>query len=174
MKPFRRRIYASPRALLRDLASLLRGWRQIRDVMRGETLTAAFRERLMLAVTTVNGCRYCSYEHTRQALAQGIPAAEIEVLCKGIVDYCPAQEHSALLYAQHWAEMDAAPDPAVRQWVVDVYGSALVAEIEIVLEVIRFGNLAGNSLDYLLYRASFGRWGSPELRETCHPESASG
>lgn len=174
MEPFRRRFYSSPLSLLRDLAGLLRSWDQIGSVMRGETVSAAFRERLMLAVTTVNGCRYCSYEHARQALAHGIPADEIAALCDGIVDHCPPDELAALLYAQHWAEKDAAPDPAARQRVIEVYGEGLVHEIEMVLRVIRFGNLAGNSFDYLLYRCSFGRWGAPERQDPPLPETASG
>jgi len=28
-----------------------------------------------------------------------------------------------------------------------------------VLQLIRFANLLGNSLDYVIYRLSFGRWG---------------
>jgi hypothetical protein len=32
--------------------------RAIRGLMRGETIDPGFRQRLMLAVTEVNGCRY--------------------------------------------------------------------------------------------------------------------
>lgn len=130
----------------------------LRSTMRG-ALDAAFRERLMLVVTAVNGCRYCSYAHARQALSEGISAEEIARLGDGVFQGSPAEEIPALLYAQHWAETDGEPDPAVRSSVAERYGEQMVERIEIVLRMIRVGNLMGNTLDYLLYRLSFGRLG---------------
>jgi len=46
--------------------------RKIKILMRGESLDKKFRERMMLAVTEVNGCRYCRYAHTRIALFCGL------------------------------------------------------------------------------------------------------
>jgi hypothetical protein len=40
---------------------------KIKGDIKKEDNIPAFRERLMLAVTVVNGCRYCSYFHARQA-----------------------------------------------------------------------------------------------------------
>lgn len=39
---------------------------------RAPPLDPQFVERLMLAVTEVNGCAVCSYAHTRMALREGI------------------------------------------------------------------------------------------------------
>ncbi|MFW6136286.1 MAG: hypothetical protein ACOC7N_05650 [Chloroflexota bacterium] len=75
-------------------------------------------------------------------------------------DGSPADEVPALLYAQHWAEADGQPDPEVRQRVHQRYGEEQLESIEIVLRMIRMGNLLGNTVDYLLYRVSFGRWGA--------------
>jgi hypothetical protein len=71
----------------------------------------------------------------------------------------PKDEISALLYAQHWAETDSHPDPEIRQKIANTYGPQKTAAIEIILRMIRVGNLSGNFWDYLLYRISFGRWG---------------
>ena len=57
MKPFDRRTYRTPRQLLRDIRTVARRRGDMRSLMRGETLSAAFRERLMLAVTEVNQFR---------------------------------------------------------------------------------------------------------------------
>jgi AhpD family alkylhydroperoxidase len=130
--------------------------------MRGEQVGRAFRERLMLVVTAVNGCRYCSYVHAREALAAGIPPEQVEVLGAGMFDGSPAHEVPALLYAQHWAEADGQPVQGVRQRVQQRYGEEQLESIEIVLRMIRMANLLGNTLDYLLYRISFGRWGASE------------
>jgi hypothetical protein len=41
----------------------------------------------------------------------------------------------------------------------ETYGAENAEAIETVLRLIRMGNLGGNTLDYWLYRLSFGRWG---------------
>lgn len=158
MPEFRRRTYRSAESLLADLRSILSQRALLRSTMRGG-LNAAFRERLMLVVTAVNGCRYCSYAHAHQALSQGISPQEIKELSRGTLDGTPDEETTALLYAQHWAEADGDPDPNVRDAVEGVYGVKTLQRIEIVLRMIRVGNLLGNTLDYSLYRLSFGHWG---------------
>jgi AhpD family alkylhydroperoxidase len=127
--------------------------------MRSEGLDPAFRERLMLVVTGVNGCRYCSYVHAREALAEGISRDEIRALGESMFEGSPPEKVPALLYAQHWAETDGKPDPAIRERIRQRYGRDALERIEAVLRVIRIGNLMGNTMDYLLYRVSFGRWG---------------
>jgi AhpD family alkylhydroperoxidase len=127
--------------------------------MRGAAIDAAFRERLMLAVTEVNGCRYCSYAHARAALAAGLTRADVEALARGQMEGAPPEQVPALLYARHWAETDARPDPEARRRVLETYGETTTRHIEVALRMIRVGNLTGNTADYLLYRASLGRWG---------------
>lgn len=161
MGSFHRRIYHGPSELLRDLRAILADRRLLRTTMRGG-LDAAFRERLMLVVTGVNGCRYCSYGHARQALAEGISRGEIAQLGDGTFEGSPSRELPALLYAQHWAETDGAPNAEARSTVEDTYGKEILARIEIILRMIRVGNLLGNSLDFLLHRLSFGQLGGDE------------
>jgi AhpD family alkylhydroperoxidase len=132
---------------------------RIRAVMKQDLISPAFRERLMLAVTAVSGCRYCSYVHAREALLAGVPETEMESLLSGVVDDCPGEEIAAVFYAQHWAETDANPDSDARQKLVEVYGDDIAGDIELVLRMIWMGSLMGNAWDYLLYRISFGRWG---------------
>jgi AhpD family alkylhydroperoxidase len=133
--------------------------KQIRETMRGDLLSPAFRERLMLAVTGVNQCRYCLYGHTRQALKLGISQEELRELCLGTFDQSPSEELPALLYAQHWAETGGAVDAEARECLQDTYGVQKAQSIEISLRLIQMGNLLGNTFDYVIYRASFGRWG---------------
>jgi AhpD family alkylhydroperoxidase len=157
-KTFKRRLYASPGDFMADLRATLGRPRQMRSVMRGESLDPAFRERLMLAVTAVNGCRYCSYYHARQALVVGIAPQEAEALAAGVMDGCPSEQLPAVLYAQHWAESDARPDPTAHRRMVDLYGAEVAQAIELALHTIRIGNMAGNTFDYVLCRISLGRW----------------
>ncbi|MBN1669152.1 MAG: carboxymuconolactone decarboxylase family protein [Anaerolineales bacterium] len=160
MPSFQRRFYHRPGELFADFAYLLKRRAAIRQAMRSDQVSEAFRERLMLAVTQVNGCRYCSYFHAREALKAGISNDELQALLSGeLSQQVPEQEITALLYAQHWAESNAQPDPATRQRLIDTYGQERSAAIEIILRMIRMGNLLGNLWDYLLYKSSFGRWG---------------
>lgn len=156
---FPRRTYRSWTEPIQDMVFLARNLRLSVSMRRRELLPPAFRERLMLAVTAVNQCRYCSWIHTREALKSGLSAEEIKSLLSGNLEDCPEEESLALLYAQHWAEANAKPD---REWVdrlVEAYGTQKAQAIDLVLRMIRVGNLTSNSWDYLLYRVSFGRWG---------------
>ena len=113
----------------------------------------------MLAVTAVNGCKYCSYFHAKQALKSGLSQPEIDTLLSGSIAVCPEEENIALLYAQHWAESDARPDSDAVNKLKEVYGDEKAQAIELILRMIRMGNLSGNTWDYFMYRISFGRLG---------------
>jgi AhpD family alkylhydroperoxidase len=156
---FRRRYYSRPGPFLRDTHAIVSHRTLVRRAMR-DLIPADFRERLMMVVTQVNGCRYCSTFHSRQALASGVPEAELrELLAGAIPEGSPPDELPALLYAQHWAQTDARPDPEADRHLTDVYGEEKAEAIRIVLHMIRIGNLLGNTADYLLYRLTFGRCG---------------
>ena len=160
MKTFDRRIYHSLGEMIVDFRVIMSRWKEIRALMRGKIITPAFRERLMLVVTGVHRCRYCSYAHAREALSKGIPQEEIEALAQGMFEGSPCEEVPALLYAQHWAEANGEPEAQVREQVVAQYGERALEMMELALRMIRAGNLSGNTFDYLLYRVSFGRWGA--------------
>ena len=155
---FRRRTYASFSAFLDDVRFMSGNRDQLRAAM--SLLDGPFRERLMLAVTQVNQCRYCADFHAKQALEAGLVQEEIEQLLDGVIDHCPPDEVLAILYARHWAEQAGVPDPEIRQKLVETYGEAKTAAIDIVLRMIQTGNLSGNTVDYLKYRISGGRWGN--------------
>jgi AhpD family alkylhydroperoxidase len=157
---FNRRTYRNPKELFSDLLFPIRNGRRLKQAKKQGLITPAFQERLMLAVTAVHGCRYCSYFHAKQALKSGISPEEISRLLSGDVDNCPEEEAVALLYAQHWAESDAHPDPEAAHKLRQTYGAKKTEAINLTLRMIRLGNLMGNSWDYLLYRISFGRWRS--------------
>lgn len=160
IKSFRRRRYNSFSALWQDLRWPFQHRVQLRRALRGNYVTHPFRERLMLTVTAVNQCRYCATFHTQESLKAGISNAEIDWLLAGTVAGAPAAELPALRYAQHWAESDGRPDPGAQQTLLAIYGAAQSEAIETVLQLIRTGNLLGNTGDWLLYRLSWGRLGA--------------
>ena len=155
---FTKRTY-SLRELFADISFLIKNVRDVRRIRREKLISSAFRERLMLSVTSVYGYRYCCWAHTREALRSGVDQKEITGLLTGSVDNCPQEEAVALLYAQHWADSNASPDSEATIRLEQVYGAEKVKAINIILRMIRIGNLWGNSWDYFLYRISFGGWG---------------
>jgi AhpD family alkylhydroperoxidase len=158
MNGFKKRTYAGVGDFLRDVRFLVANRKRVRAILRGQTLSASFRERLMLAVTHVNQCRYCTRLHTKAALAEGMAREEIEAILHGEYQDCPAEEVAAILYAEHWAETEGRPDAESRDRVVQTYGSTMADAIDTALRIVKAGNYTGNTLDYFLYRVSFGRW----------------
>jgi len=154
---FKRRTYKNLKDFFSDLWFPIRNWKRLREITKKKLISPAFRERLMLVVTTVNGCRYCSYFHAKQALKSGVSQDEISQLLSGDVANCPEEEAIAVIYAQHWAEYGTHPDPEAVQRVQQAYGIEKTEAIHLMLRMISMGNLLGNSWDYFLYRISFGK-----------------
>jgi AhpD family alkylhydroperoxidase len=155
---FKKRKYGSLKELFTDLCFPIRNRNRLREVKSKRLLSPAFQERLMLAVTSVEGCRYCSYFHSKLALKGGINQEEIGQLLSGDFNNCPEEEALAILYAQHWAESNACPDKEAAERLEETYGPERTEAINLMLRMIRLGNLLGNTWDYLLYRISFGKW----------------
>jgi AhpD family alkylhydroperoxidase len=157
----RKRRYHNLHEVWQDLKSLLETTKGIRLLRRAEGIDAVFRERLMLAVTEVNGCRYCRFTHAKLALQKGISESELQTLFQGQFMNSPKEEIPALLYAQHWAETNGAPDQKVRMKMVRRYGENTLEKMEYYLRMIRVGNLLGNTWDYALSKLSCGHLGEP-------------
>ncbi len=153
---FKKKFYKNPKDLFLDLCYPIRNRKRLREASL--LIPAAFRERLMLAVTAVNGCRYCSYFHAKQALQSGIESDEIKRLLSGDIAGCPDEEVIAVIYAQHWAESNAHPDHEAVLRLQQTYGAEKAGAINVLLRMIRLGNLLGNTWDFLLYIISFGRF----------------
>jgi len=159
-KQFPKRTYHTLKEIVDDMKFMHSNREDIRTLMNTELISQSFRERLMIAVTMVNGCRYCSYYHSREALKAGISPEEMATLTNFEFGNCPDDEQPALLYAQHWAESNTHTDKEAYQRVLEFYGEEKLNAIEMVLRMIRMGNLMGNTLDYLLFKLSFGLLGT--------------
>lgn len=156
---FTKRTYKSLGDFFSDISFPIRNRRRLREVRTRGLVSPAFQERLMMAVTAVNGCRYCSYYHAKEALRTGIAPEEIRELLSGGISNCPDEEAVALMYAQHWAESNADPDLEAVERLQQTYGEEKADAIHLVLRLIRMGNLMGNTWDCFLHHISFGRWG---------------
>ena len=157
---FRKRFYTSVREFATDILYLAHNIRWLHSGNLSAVTSPAFRERLMLAVTAVYGCRYCSYFHVKRGLKSGIDNEETVALLTGSLEMCPPEEAIALLYAQHWAESNANPDTEAIKRLERAYGAEKAKAINLVLRMVRVGNLAGNLWDYFLYKLSRGKCGN--------------
>ena len=104
----------------------------------------------MMAVTEVNDCRYCGRFHVHKAFQAGISEEELRTYLSGIIPGdIPAEQKLAVAYSKQWAENDAQPDSESQSRIREVYGKEGFEAIEIILRMIRMGNLLGNTGVYI-------------------------
>lgn len=149
-KTFTRKIYTFP-LFRKDLGFFIRHFSEIRKTMR--QLDKSFVEKIMTVVTAVNGCPYCAWFHARQAAASGISTEEVQNMLNLQFQADAAEDEiPALLYAQNYAETDRNPDPEITAMLMEHYGSEKARQIQVVIRMIFFGNLSGNTFDAFLSR----------------------
>jgi AhpD family alkylhydroperoxidase len=103
----------------------------------------AFLERIMLAVTEVNGCAMCSYYHTKVALEEGFSAEEIRAMLGGSFANVPKEQLGGVLFAQHYADMRGKPSQESWTRIVAEYGDVGAGGILAVTRMIMMGNAIG-------------------------------
>jgi len=110
---------------------------------KSQKISEEFIERIMLAVTEVNGCSVCSYAHTKMALESGFSEEEIDSFLSGSDAYVVPEEAKAILFAQNFADAHGQLDEASYQALVDEYGSAGSEVILAAARVMTMGNILG-------------------------------
>ncbi|MBY5427473.1 carboxymuconolactone decarboxylase family protein [Rhizobium leguminosarum] len=118
-------------------------------------IPAALREKIFLAVTAVNDCRYCKWGHTHFAMAQGVPLEEVNQILGHQITSLQAvdqAEATVLLFAQQYAEDLDKIDPASLENLRRFYSQAEVEEILAYVRFITLTNLTGNTVDAFLDR----------------------
>lgn len=105
-----------------------------------------FSERIMLAVTEVNGCELCCYAHTKSALRSGLTDSEIDSMLTGDMDSVPVDERVAILFAQHYADTAGNYSEESLSRVLDSYGNDRTLSILGSIRSIMVGNTVGIAL----------------------------
>lgn len=120
-----------------------RSFRILRKTKKTNLLSDQFMERMMLAVTEVNGCDVCSYAHTRMALETGMDSSEIVNLLSGVMDGVPEDEVQGIMFGQHYA--DTRGNPSLETWhkINEIYGEKLARGLLASIRVIMLGNAYG-------------------------------
>jgi AhpD family alkylhydroperoxidase len=110
---------------------------------RDGELSRESAERIMLAVTEVNGCEVCSYAHARIALEMGLGAEEVRSLLAGDTGAVPADEAIAIAFAQQYADSRGSPSGESWQRLVETYGTTKARGILGAARVMMIGNAYG-------------------------------
>lgn len=121
----------------------IRSMKYMFKAKRNNELSPQFIERIMLAVTEVNGCAICSYAHTKKALESGMSNEEIQKMLSGIIDDVPASEVAAVMFAQHYADTRGNPTRESWQRIVEIYGISKAKGILGSIRTIMIGNAYG-------------------------------
>ncbi len=138
----------SPAILFRDLGFLISRAPALVRAMRNPDIGPVFMEKIMMVVTAVNGCVYCTWFHAKQAVTSGMSDDEIRDTFD-LQFHASATEHEmpALLFAQHYAETNRNPEPEMTARLDKFYGEKTARDIMLLIRTIFFGNLLGNTFD---------------------------
>ena len=113
------------------------------DNNKSQLLSSQFIKRLQLAVTEVNGCAICSYQHTKMALKQGMSNEEISSFLNGDNTFIKPEEAKAIIFAQHFADATGTPKQYAYDAIVKEYGEKSADIIISATQLILAGNMYG-------------------------------
>ena len=111
-----------------------------------------FREKILLAVTAANDCRYCARFHTATASLVGVDDETIDrILATDIETAVSDAERPALLFALHYADTDGTPSPELVTALEAAYEPKTAADIVALTRAMHLANLLGNTVDATAY-----------------------
>lgn len=119
---------------------------------KNKTLDPQFLERLQLAVTEVNGCAACSYQHTKMALQMGMSNEEISAFLTGSDAFIQESEARAIVFAQHFADSRGFPKQYAFEAIQEEYGESESQIIMSALQLMLTGNIYGLPFSAFLAR----------------------
>lgn len=118
---------------------------------KSKLIDKLFIQRIHLAVTEVNGCPVCSYEHTKMALKKGMSNEEISSFLSGKENYIQPKEAKAIAFAQHYADSKGHPKLYTYSPIIEEYGEEEAKIILAAIQVMMVGNIYG--LAYSAFKA---------------------
>lgn len=150
-KSFRKKHFTARSFLAGSGHFILNIPRLVRAV-RSDRVKGQFAEKIMLAVTAVNECRYCTRYHTDMAQETGVDQTTIDHILESDIDAAVNEmERPALVFAQRYAEADGEPGSEAHSELRQAYGSETAADVLGLVRAIYYGNLLGNTFDALTF-----------------------
>ncbi len=120
---------------------------------KNKIIDKLFIQRIHLAVTEVNGCPVCSYEHTKMALKKGMSNEEISSFLSGKQNFIQPQEAKAIAFAQHYADARGFPKLYTYNSIIKEYGTEKAEIILAAIQIMMVGNMYG--LPFSAFKSRF-------------------
>jgi AhpD family alkylhydroperoxidase len=153
-KSFRKRTFTMP-LLARSLGAVLLRVPVLAVATVRPSVPRALREKVMLGVNSVNGCRYCNWAHTGLALAHGVDLDELaDLLDTGTFGEVDERDGTAILFAQCFADTVRNPTPEAQAALAKRFTPYERRELMAYIHAIYLGSLCGNCADAWLTRLS--------------------
>lgn len=152
MALFNKRTYR-PRQFARDAFALGRSVPFLVKSIAAGKISPAFREKIMLAVTGVNDCRYCIFVHSKLAGHYDVDPEQIRNILENSLDEkITSEELVAIEFTVHYAQSRKKPNPEMLEKLTDHYGEEKAREMVLYMDTIYLANLSGNTFDSFLSR----------------------
>jgi len=137
----------------RRLAALVPELGTMYQVWLRQEVDPGFREELMLAVSRLNGCRYCSWGHHEWAQISGVSNQELAQLEQLDPSGFDRRKWVAISYARALVKEDfRRVQPELRRAVQHKYSPREIRQIELIANVMDVGNRTSNTFDAMLSR----------------------
>ena len=125
------------------LVLVVRSSKYFRLNRKKKLISPHFKERIMLAVTEVNGCEACSYAHTKFALEEGMTIEEISAILSGDTETIPENEAVGIFFAQHYTDNSGKVSQESWQRLIDEYDEESAMVILAIIRMMNVGNMYG-------------------------------
>ena len=150
MKKAKRRNYTTPE-FYKILDEAFASMKEFKRAKEARLIDDALQDKLMLAVTEVNGCELCKVFHTKNAEKHGVSSKQIDLLNTGVMtDF--DEETEALFFARRYAENRRAYTQLEWDSLIEKYGEEKARGILGAVRVIMMGNSVGIASGDLLKR----------------------
>lgn len=147
--------------LYRSLVYMPRALMVLINNNKEKLISPNFVERLQLAITEVNGCPACSYQHTKIALRQGMSNEEITSFLSGGDEFIDPAEAKAILFAQHFADSRGFPKKYTFDAIEKEYGEKKAKVILSAAQIMIAGNIYG-----IPYSAFYARLNGKKYKDS--------
>ena len=137
------------------LEAALQSMKKFKNAKDKNLISESFSEKLMLAVTEVNGCEVCNTFHVKKAKESGVKKSEIITLLSGGIKVGPSKEELAIDFAKKYASNNGKFDQFSWEHLVKQYGFETAEGILAAIRVIMMGNAYGIASGALLSRLKF-------------------
>jgi AhpD family alkylhydroperoxidase len=149
---FKKRTITAPE-LVGRVASLAPELGTMVQVWLRQEVHPGFREELMLAVSQLNGCRYCSWGHHEWAHISGVSNEELARLEQLDPKGFDRRKWIAISYVRALVKEDfRRVQPELRRAMQHKYAPREIRQIELIANVMDIGNRGSNTFDAMLSR----------------------